>query len=641
MRTKLIALALVGSAAAASGVYAFLHRGPKLAEADAIILTDFNNSTGENVFDSSLREALGVSLAQSPRLNIMSAEKLEEALQALGRPADEALTQDLAQKVCERAGAKALIAGAIAKSQTGYEISLDALSCATGSRITGTRGEANTAREILPVLGRAATQLRKDLGEEQSSIQQFDIPLARATSPSLEALKLYSQGRKLTRNKGALEGVAALRKAVELDPRFALAYSSLAVNHYNLNQSALASEEIRQAFEMGDRQTARERLQITTLYYDLSTGDVPKAIASYKSWAQLYPRDDVPRGDLSSEYFLIGDYEAAARSAQEALHIEPSSLAWYENLSTAEIALGRWDEARSVLNEALSKKLDDPSLHANLYALAFLRGDAAAMEHEVASTGTRAGGEDLMLAMQADTEAFSGHLKRARELSRRAVESAQKAQLSEPAAIWQGFAALREAVFGNRSEARKGADEILKLAPSSRDAQLLTALVFARVGEMPQAQAILDDLRARYVSNTVVQMAWIPAIRAQMELLRKNPSEAVAILNVVTPYERGELIGNLSNCCMIPVYLRGEAYLSAGQGMPALAEFQKLLDSKGIVVNCWAGSLAKLGRARAQALVGNKAAARADYERFFLQWSTADPDLPILRAARAEYARLK
>ena len=641
VRTKFILLAILGSFAAASGLYSYLHRGPKLSEADSIILTDFTNTTGESVFDSSLREALSVSLAQSPRLNLLSSEKLEEALQGLGHSVDEPLTHDLAQKVCERAAAKALITGSIAKSSTGYAISLEAVSCATGARLAGTQSEANTAREVLPALGREATELRKELGEPEISLLQFDIPLARATSPSLEAVKFYSEGRRLTRTKGALEGVAAFRKAVEIDPRFALAYSSLAVNHYNLNQSALASEEIRQAFEMGDRQTARERLQITTLYYDLGTGDVPKAIASYKAWAQLYPRDDVPRGDLSSEYFLIGQYQEASQSAKEALRLEPSSLAWYENLSTAEIALGHFEEARSVLNEALSKKLDDPSLHANLYALAFLRGDSAAMEREVSVTGSKAGGEDLMLAMQADTEAFSGHLKKARELSARAVESAQKVQLAEPASMWQGFAALREAAFGNAAEAGKQADQILKLAPTSRDAQLLTALVLARAGEARRAQQILDDVRARYVGNTVVQMVWIPSIRAQMELLGKNPSEALALLNGVTPYERGELIGNLSNCCMIPVYLRGEAYLAAGQGTAASAEFQKILGNQGIVVNCWAGSLARLGQARAQALAGQKNASRATYEQFFSAWRTADSDIPILKAARAEYARLK
>jgi len=426
-----------------------------------------------------------------------------------------------------------------------------------------------------------------------------------------------------------------------LDPRFALAYSSLAVNHYNLNQNAKASEEIRQAFEMGDRQTARERLQITTLYYDLGTGDVKKAIASYKLWVNQYPRDDVPWGDLSSEYFLIGDYEQAAANAREALRLEPSSVAWYENLSTAEIALQRLDDAQSILQEAFAKKLDDSSLHANMYALAFLRDDLAAMEREVSATSGKPGGEDMMLALQADTEAYFGRLKKARELSRRAVESAEKAQLTEPAAIWQGLAALREAAFGNKEEARKQASESLRIAPNSRDVQTLAALVLARAGETQRSKQIVDDLRARYVSNTVVQMAWIPTIRAQTELQVQNPRGALQLLEAVTPYERGQLIGNLSNCCLIPIYLRGEAYLAAGQGSQALAEFQKILDDKGVVVNCWAGSLARLGKARAQVSAGYKGAARTTYEQFLAQWKDADADVPIFKAARAEYAKLK
>src|SRR6266404_5190114 len=394
-------------AASAYGVYAYLHRPPKLSENDAIVLGDFNNATGEAVFDGSLREALGVSLAQSPYVNVISSEKVSEALRGLGRPADQPVTRELASGICQGTNAKAFVAGGISEAKGKYEISLQALGCAGGTPIAETRAEAGNARQVLHALGTAATELRKEFGEEQSSIQKFDTPLERATSPSLE-------------------------KAVELDPRFALAYSSLAVDHYNLNQNAQASEEIRQAFEMGYRQTTRERLQITTLYYDLGTGDVKRAIASYKQWANLYPRDDVPWGDMSSEYFLIGDYEEAAANAKEALRLEPSSVAWYENLSTADIALQRLEEAESLLKEAFAKKLEDPSLHANIYALAFLRQDTAAMQREVSATAGKASGEDLMLAMQADTEAFSGHLKKARELSRRAVESAQKAELAEP-----------------------------------------------------------------------------------------------------------------------------------------------------------------------------------------------------------------
>ena len=640
MQAKLtIAAALL--AASGYGVFAYMNRLPKLSEADAVVLGDFSNTTGQAIFDGSLREALGVSLAQSPYFNVVSSEKVSEALRSIGRPADEAITRDLAPAICASTKAKGFVAAAISSRSGQYRISLEAFRCAGGSSMASTTAEAANERQVLHALGTAATELRKEFGEDQNSIRNFDVALERATSPSLQALKLYSEGRKLTRDKGALEAIAPLQKAVELDPRFALAYSSLAVDHYNLNQNARASDEIRQAFEMGDRQTARERLQITTLYYDLGTGDVKKAIASYKQWGNLYPRDDVPWGDLSSEYFLIGDYEEAASTAKQALHLEPSSVAWYENLSTADIALQRLDEAESILKEAFAKKLDDASLHANMYVLAFLRNDAAGMDREVSATVGKSSGEDMMLAMQADTAAFSGRLRKARELSRRAVESAQKAELAEPAAIWQGLAALREAAFGNKDQARADAVEVLTLAPNSRDAQMLAALVFARTGETQRSRAILDDLRARYVSNTVVQMAWIPVIRAQMELAGQDPRGALRTLEAVAPYERGQIIGNLSNCCLIPIYLRGEAYLAAGQGSQAVSEFQKILDDRGVVANCWAGSLAQLGKSRAQVLLGYNAAARVSYQQFLMQWKDADPDVPVFKAARAEYAKLK
>jgi tetratricopeptide (TPR) repeat protein len=634
-----IAIALL--AASGYGVYVYAHHPPRLGESASIVLGDFTNATGKTIFDDSLREALSVSLAQSPYVDVVSSDKVSEALRGLGRPSDQRVTRELMAAICGATKAKAFLAGGIAAVEGTYKISLEAFRCPHGSPIAATKSEASNEGQVLHALGTAATELRKEFGENQESLQKFDIPLERATSPSIEALKFYSLGRRLTRDKGATEGIASLQKAVELDPRFALAYSSLAVDHYNLNQNAQASEEIRQAFEMADRQTARERLQITTLYYDLGTGDVKKAIASYKQWVNLYPHDDVPWGDLSSEYFLVGDYEEAAANAKQALRLEPSSVAWYENLSTADIALQRLDEADSVLKEAFAKKLDDPSLHANMYALAFLRGDAATMETEARATLGKAGGEDTMFAMQADTEAFFGHLRKARELSRRAVESAQKAELAEPAAIWSGLAALREAAFGNDGEARKGAEEVLRAASNSRDAQTLAALIFARAGEPQRSRAISDDLKARYVSNTMIQMVWIPAIRAQMEIARQSPLDALQSLELVRPYERGQMIGNLSNCCLVPIYLRGEAFLAAGKGPQAITEFQRILDDRGVVANCWAGSLALLGKARAQVLVGYKAAARASYEQFLRQWKDADADIPVYRAARAEYTKLK
>ncbi|PYT44807.1 MAG: hypothetical protein DMG47_10600 [Acidobacteria bacterium] len=641
MRVKLaiagVLLALVGA-----GFYWYSQqRGTKLSETDTILIGDFANTAGDAVFDGTLREALAVSLAQSPSLNLVSVEKVGEVLRALGRPIDMPVTRDLAPNLCPRLGATVYLAGSIAKDGSGYALKLDATQCATGDAVVSVKSEAASKREALHALGVAASELRGKFGEDAGSLQNFNLPLERATTGSLEALAAFTEGRRLVRDKGAMDAMPALKKAVELDSKFALAHSNLAVAYYNLNQNALAADHIRQAFEAADRQTLRDRLHITTLYYDLATGDVQKAIRSYKEWVQLYPRDDIAKGNLSSEYFLIGDYEEAATLAQQALRLDPGSTAWYENLATAYIALQRLEEAQNVLNQAFARKLDDPSMHADLYALAFLRSEPAGMERELAWSAGKPGGEDTMLALQADTEAYAGHVRKARELSRRAVEVAQSAQLNEPAAIWQGIAALRETMYGNIEEARKGADKVLDLAPKSRDAQILAILVLTRVGDLRRAQTMVDDLAAANITNTIVQSAWVPTIRAQAEMAAQKPVRALELLETVKPYERGQLIGNLSYSCMIPVYLRAEAYLGAKRGPQAAAEFQKLVDSRGVVGNCWSGALAPLGRGRAQALAGSMNAARTSYQEFLALWKNADPDVPILRSARAEFAKLK
>jgi tetratricopeptide (TPR) repeat protein len=435
--------------------------------------------------------------------------------------------------------------------------------------------------------------------------------------------------------------VPALKKAIELDPNFALARSNLAVSYYNLNQNALAADSIRQAFELADRQTVRDRLHITTLYYDLGTGDAQKAIQSYKQWVELYPRDDIAKGNLASEYFLIGDYEQAANLSRQALSLDPGSVAWYENVVTADIALMRLEDARYILNLGFSRKLDDPAMHTAGYALAFLKGDASAMQHELEWSVGKAGGEDAMLALEADTEAYAGHLQKARELSSRAVHAAQAANLAEPAAIWQGLAALRDAVFGETQEARAEAEKVLNIAPNSRDAQTLASLVLTRTGDLRRAQSMLDDLAAAHVSNTVVQSVWVPTIRAQVSLVNQKPAQALELLEPVKPYERGQLVGNLSYSCMIPAYLRAEAYLATKRGPQAFTEFQKLTESRGIVGNCWSGALAILGQGRAQAMSGSTSAARNSYHRFFDLWKSADADLSILKSARVEFAKLK
>jgi len=640
MRIKFF-LALLFMVLLVAGGFWYSGSGIKLTDKDVLLVGDFENSTGDAVFDGSLREAVSIGLAQSPLLNLVSAEKVAEAMRSRSLAANTPVDRALAPKLCGHVGATAFLTGAIAKDGDRYLLRLGAFQCASGKEMSSAKSEAGGKDQVVHALGDAAAKLRSQLGENSDSIEKFNLPLERATSSSAEAIQWFAEGRRISREKGSLEAVPALKKAVELDAKFALARSNLAVSYYNLNQNALAAESIRQAFELADRQTVRDHLHITTLYYDLGTGDVQKAIQSYKEWVELYPRDDIAKGNLASEYFLIGDYEQAANFGSQALRLDPGSVAWYENVATADIALMRLDEARGVLNSAFSRKLEDPAIHTDVYALAFLEGDRNAMKREMDWSVGKAGGEDAMLALQADTEAYAGHLRKARELSRRATEAAQAASLAEPAAIWQGISALRDAVYGKTQEARAEADRVMTIAPSSRDAQTLTILVLARIGDQRRARSMLDDLAAAHVSNTVVQSAWVPTVRAQFALANQKPAQALELLETVKPYERGQLIGNLSYACMIPAYLRGEAYLATKQSAAALAEFQKLSDSPGVVGNCWSGALALLGQARARALSGSADSARNSYRRFFELWKTADPDISILKAARAEFAKLK
>ena len=640
MRTKLLLSALLIVLLVAGGFW-YSGSSVKLTDRDVLLVGDFENSTRDPVFDGSLREALSIALAQSPLLNLVSAEKVAEALRSQSLAANIPVDRALAPKLCGHVGATAFLTGSIAKNGDSYLLRLSTFQCASGKEISSAKSEAGDKDQVVHALGDAAAKLRGQLGEDPESVKKFNLPLERATSSSVDAIKSFAEGRRISREQGSLDAVPVLKKAIELDPKFALARSNLAVSYYNLNQNALAADSIRQAFELADRQTVRDHLHITTLYYDLGTGDVQKAIQSYQQWVELYPRDDIAKGNLASEYFLIGDYEQAANFGSQALRLDPGSVAWYENVATADIALMRLDEARGVLNAASSRKLEDPSIHTDIYALAFLEGDTNAMKREMDWSVGKAGGEDAMLALQADTEAYAGHLKKARELSQRAVQAAEAANLAEPAAIWQGLSALRDAVYGKTQEARAEADRVMTIAPNSRDAQTLTILVLARIGDQRRAQRMLGDLAAAHVSNTVVQSAWAPTVRAQFALANQKPAQAVELLEQVKPYERGQLIGNLSYACMIPAYLRGETYLAAKQGAAALAEFQKLSESPGVVGNCWSGALALQGQARAQALSGSAEAARKSYQRFFELWKTADPDISILKAARAEFAKLK
>jgi serine/threonine protein kinase/tetratricopeptide (TPR) repeat protein len=624
----------------AGGLYYWRSRASaKLTEKDTIVLADFTNSTGDSVFDDTLKQALAVNLGQSPFLNIVSDDKVHETLELMGKQTTQHLSNDLAREICQRAGAKASIVGTVSTLGAQYVISLGAVNCATGDSLARRQAEAASKERILEALSDAASKMRNDLGESLSSVQKYDVPLAEATTTSLEALKSYSIGVRTGREKGTSQAIPFHLRAIELDPNFAIAYTSLATSYYNLNQIDLSIVAIKKAFELRDRVTEPERSHITTLYYDIASGELEKATSGYKQWMAIYPRDGRVHGNLANEFMVAGKYQEAVDAERPNITADPTVVD-YLNLTASYIALNRFDEAQAALKDCFAHKLDDPVLHENIYTLDFLRGDTAAMEHEISVSASKEGWEDLLLFMHSNTAAFHGQINEARSLSRRAAGSAQRFDLREPAALWVADAALRDAAFGNREQVRQFASEAAKIAPTSRDAQVLSALAFARTGDAARAQAMIEALNRRFPVNTIIQSVWLPTIRAQLELTSGNAAKAVETLQPTADYELGEGIGSLNFVCMVPAYIRGEAYLAEKQGASATSEFQKILDHRGLVSNCWTGVLAHLGLARAFVVSGDIPKARASYQDYLALWKDADPDVPILKQAKAEYAKL-
>jgi serine/threonine protein kinase/predicted Zn-dependent protease len=612
----------------------------KLTEKDTVVLADFANSTGDSVFDDTLKQALAVNLGQSPFLNIVSDDKVHQTLEMMGQQATQHISSDLAREICQRAGAKASIAGSISSLGAQYVVSLSAVNCATGDALARRQSEAASKERILEALSDAASKLRGDLGESLSSVQKYDVPLAEATTTSLEALKAYSIGIRTGREKGTSEAIPFHTRAVELDPNFAMAYTALGSGYYNLNQIDLSIGAIKKAFELRDRVTERERSHITTLYYDIATGELEKATEGYKQWMQVYPRDVTVHANLANEFMVAGKYQEAVDAERSNVAADPT-IVDFLNITASYMALNRFDEAKAATADALGRKLDDPVLHENIYGLAFLRGDTATMEHEVSLSAGKPGWEDLVLFQYSNTAAFHGRINEARSLSRRAVDAALRAELKEPASLWRADSALREAAFGNGEQARQFANESAKIAPGARDAQVLVALALARTGDTSQVQSIVEDLNRRFPVNTIIQSVWLPTIRAQLELSHGNGGKAVDLLQTAATYELGEGIGSLNFVCILPAYIRGEAYLATKQGSAAASEFNKFVEHRGLVSNCWTGALAHLGLARAYALAGDIPKARTNYQDFLALWKDADADVPILKQAKAEYAKLQ
>jgi tetratricopeptide (TPR) repeat protein len=600
-----------------------------------VVLADFDNKTGDTVFDDALKQALGVELEQSPFLNVLSDRKVSETLRMMGRPTTERITVDVGRELCLRTGSKALLGGEISSLGSHYLIAVNAEACTSGDTLAKEQVEAASKEDVLKALSRAATSIRTKLGESLPSVQKFDVPIE-ATTSSLEALKNYSMGITVGREKGDAPSIPFLKRAIELDANFPMAYAGLAVSYGNLGQPSLALEYATKAYGLRDRGTEREKLRIAADYF-YATGEFEKEAQTYELWIANYPRDYVPHGNLSANYVSLGQYEKALREQQEALRLAPDDVLNYANMGQIYLVLNRLDEAKAMFDQAQARKLEDVSLRLDMYYLAFLRGDSAQMQQQVAWGAGKPGNEDRMLSAQSDAEAFYGRLSKARVFSRRAVDSAVRADSKETAALWQVNAALREAELGDTASAKQGVTAALALSPG-RDVRVVAALALARMGDAPRATALVGELERSYATNTLLKLYWLPTINAAIELNKGNSSQSLVSLETVAPYELGNA-GFINY--LYPAYVRGQAYLLAHNGPAAAAEFQKLLDHRGIVLNFVTGSLAHLQLGRAYAMAGDTAKAKSACQDFFALWKDADPDIPILKEAKAEYAKLQ
>jgi len=611
----------------------FYHRqqSRRLTEQDTLVLADFANPTGDAVFNETLKQGLAVELEQSPFLNILPDEKVAQQLRFMGRPANEPLTGEVAQEVCLRAGSKAMLLGSISGIGSHYAIGLKAVNCQSGDVLSEELVEAKRREDVLTKLHEAGTKMREKLGESLASIQKYDTPIEQATTPSLEALQAYSRAMGNRSSKGDPAALPSLKRAVELDPNFAMAYTAMGTVYFNLGEEALAVAATQKAYALRDRVTERERFYIDSGYYGIALGDLEKEVSIYQQWKETYPRDQTPYQHLALYEGYLGRYEKALEGYREAILLEPNDAVNYVNLTGTYINLNRFDDAKTALDTTQSRKLEHELVPWISYLVAFLRNDAKEMEKVVpASSGE--GIEDFMLLSQSDTEAFHGRLRNARDFSRKAVEVALRDGAKDRAAAWQAHTALREAEFGNSVQAKQQAVAALALT-SAKDVQDVAALALARAGDTLRAAAIIKDLNRRFPTDTLLNRYWLPTIQAAVELDRNNPGRAIEILQATAPYELGGDPIQLDT--LYPVYLRGLAYLMQRQGGAATAEFQKILDHSGRVTNCSLGALVHLQLARSYGVAGDRTKAQAAFQDFQALWSDGDPD--AIRTAASQY----
>ncbi len=638
-RQRLVPAAVALLAVATVAVYFYLHQrqAHRLTEKDTVVLADFTNTTGDPVFDGTLRQGLSAQLEQSPFLNLLSDTRIAQTLTLMSRPKDARLTQELAREVCQRTASTATIEGSIGSLGSQYVLGLKAVYCQTGDTLAEEQVTANGKEKVLGALGDAATKVRQKLGESLSSVERYGTPLDEATTPSLEALKAYSLGRKTVIAKGNTAALPFYKRAVELDPNFAMAYRAMGSLYTNLNEVGRAAENGRKAFDLREKVSERERLNIEADYYFLTTGELEKAAQAYELWQQTYPGDYTAVLHLGNVSTALGNYEKALDEAREAMRLDPDTPYSYINLAEDYISLNRLEEAEAVFKQAKERKTKTDMLY-DRYVLAFLKGDIAQMTRLTTGAMGKPDAEDALLSEQADTEAWYGKLEMARELTWRAMDSAQHNDAKETAAGYQVLAGLREVESGNLEQARANVNAAVNLAPN-RDVRAIAALVLARAGDTAAAEKLVAELDKAFPLDTLVQRYWLPTIRAGVALQRKDPRRAIELMHASSSIELGSPTG--LNVYLCPVYLRGKAYLMLHDGNAAAAEFQKFIDHRGVVTNFPWGALARLGLARAYGLQGDTTKARTAYQDFLTLWKDADPDVPIYKQAKAEYAKLQ
>lgn len=623
----LVVVIIVGGLTA----FFYFNRRPALTDKDTILLANFNNQTGDKVFDDTLKQALAVHLEQSPFLNLFADERVRETLRLMNRSPDERVTATIGREICQRQGLKALLVGSIATLGRNYVINLEAVNSRSGEMLAREQVEASEKEQVLRTLGEAATRLREKLGESLSSIQKFDVPLEQVTTSSLEALKAFTIGSDLNAKGKYAEAVVSLKHAVELDPNFARAWSILSRAYSNSGQLVLAIEPAQKAFDLRERVTEREKLHIAAQYYGNVTGELHKEIETLELLTRTYPNDVVAHRNLGSRYNTLGQYEQAIVELREAIRLNPDYGSPYRNLATAYLRLTRITEARAMADLVVARGFDSINSRTRLFDIAFIQGDTAAMQQQI-DWASRRPGEYEHLMWQAHTAHFAGKLWKSLEFRTSAFELAQQRnRLDDAGAILIGQAAI----FAIMDNCRQSLAILARARalPAPPLTFIDAAISYAQCGALAQSQALIDELILRYPKNTELNEVVVPLARAELEYQRGNRAKAIQLLQAVSRYE--------ANSHFSINYLRGQAWLGEGIGAAAAKEYQKILDNPGWGAMSLNIPLAHLGLARAAVLQDDTAQARKSYQDFFALWKDADADIPILTAARKEYEKVK